>query len=390
MERPRRMPFGYESKNSKEKKEENDIDPFGVDTNDLMNENEGELIQKGGVESWLDDVDNLPLPSRRNNKETNIDTNNIIKHPDRSNSNKNIEQEYEFSKNKIKKLESEIEKIKKGDSYNKNDVLKLINHINSNSLGLGKKIGQGGFSEIYESKWMGIPVAVKVIFDPKITQTLIDEFNNELEKLFILRHPNIIQLYGKVEKEKSQKLTCVMELASNGSMFDYLHKNQKYKNNVLIEFKKKIIKQLMSTIQYIHSRGYVHRDLKTQNMLLDKNLDLKLCDFGLTKKNNELNSGSGQYAGTPCYMAPELFDKKFYDEKIDIFAFGTIVWEIYTQKIPYSNCDVSEIRQKVTKGDELQCSSSVPNEIAELIRKCRKVNPSERPTMEQIQNMSLF
>ena len=146
----------------------------------------------------------------------------------------------------------------------------------------------------------------------------------------------------------------------------------------------------MSTIQYIHSRGYVHRDLKTQNMLLDKNLDLKLCDFGLTKKNNELNSGSGQYAGTPCYMAPELFDKKFYDEKIDIFAFGTIVWEIYTQKIPYSNCDVSEIRQKVTKGDELQCSSSVPNEIAELIRKCRKVNPSERPTMEQIQTMSLF
>ena len=65
---------------------------------------------------------------------------------------------------------------------------------------------------------------------------------------------------------------------------------------------------------------------------------MKLWGFGLTILKNELNSGSGQYTGTLYYIAPELFDRKFYDDKIDVFAFGTVVWEIYTQKIPYFNC----------------------------------------------------
>ena len=60
-----------------------------------------------------------------------------------------------------------------------------------------------------------------------------------------------------------------------------------------------------------------------------------MCDFGLTKLKSELNSGSGKFAGTPCYMAPELFDRKYYDDKTYVFAFGSVLWEIYIQKIPY-------------------------------------------------------
>ena len=139
---------------------------------------------------------------------------------------------------------------------------------------------------------MGIPIAVKVIFDPNINEALMEEFNNEIEKLFILRHPYIIQLYGVTDREKKQKLAVITELAPRGSLFDYLHKNPKTKNNLSLEFKNKITKQLIHTMAYIHSRGYVHRDLKTQNILLDKNLDMKLCDFGLTKLKSELNTGS--------------------------------------------------------------------------------------------------
>jgi serine/threonine protein kinase len=237
---------------------------------------------------------------------------------------------------------------------------------------------------------LGVPVAVKVIFDPKITEELKEEFNNEIEKLFILRHPYIIQLYGITEKDKSQKLAVITELAPKGSLFDYLHKNPKTKNNLSLEFKNKISKQLICTMAYIHSRGFVHRDLKTQNILLDKNLDMKMCDFGLTKLKSELNSGSGQFAGTPCYMAPELFDRKFYDEKVDVFAFGTVLWEIYSQKIPYCNCDSAEIKQKVTKGEELYCSSIIPKQIVNLIHKCRSVKPSDRPSFEQIEKMNII
>ena len=408
MERPRRVPFEFEYKNSrdkeKEREKETDIDPFGITNSEFLNPSEEPNEPKLGENklSWLDDVDDLP--SRRFNNESqktnelnkNEDFHNYHKNMnfhDRNNNNlreKEMKEELELEKIKVNRLQSEVNRLKNiKETINSKNILNFINIISFKSLGLGKKIGQGGFSEIYESQWLGIPVAVKVIFDPKITAELLEEFNNEIEKLFILRHPYIIQLYGITDKEKSQKLAVITELAPKGSLFDYLHKNPKTKNNLSLDFKNKITKQLISTMAYIHSRGYVHRDLKTQNILLDKNLDMKMCDFGLTKLKSELNAGSGQFAGTPCYMAPELFDRKFYDDKVDVFAFGTVLWEIYTQKIPYANCDAMEIKQKVTKGEELYCSSIVPKQIASLIQKCRCVKASDRPSFAEIEKMNV-
>ena len=422
MDRPRRVHHDIDYRVTRdierEKEKNNNLDPFGFNNNDELNpeiENIQEEQKKapGGTASWLEDIDKLNLPSRSfyNPKKTNEELTSKEKDNhihsrdnllfDRNHSSnftnnfreneKDIKEELELEKLKSKRLQSELDKLKaKKDIINSKQILQYVHKISYESLGLGKKIGQGGFSEIFESQWMGIPVAVKVIFDPNINEALLEEFNNEIEKLFILRHPYIIQLYGITDSEKNQKLAVITELAPKGSLFDYLHKNSKTKNNLSLEFKNKITKQLVHTMAYIHSRGYVHRDLKTQNILLDKNLDMKLCDFGLTKLKSELNSGSGQFAGTPCYMAPELFDRKFYDDKVDVFAFGTVVWEIYTQKIPYFNCEALEIKQKVTKGEELICSSIVPKQIASLIEKCRRVKPSERPSFSDIEMMDLF
>ena len=422
MDRPRRVHHDIDYRVTRdierEKEKNNNLDPFGFNNNDELNpeiENIQEEQKKapGGTASWLEDIDKLNLPSRSfyNPKKTNEELNSKEKDNhihsrdnllfDRNHSSnftnnfreneKDIKEELELEKLKSKRLQSELDKLKaKKDIINSKQILQYVHKISYESLGLGKKIGQGGFSEIFESQWMSIPVAVKVIFDPNINEALLEEFNNEIEKLFILRHPYIIQLYGITDSEKNQKLAVITELAPKGSLFDYLHKNSKTKNNLSLEFKNKITKQLVHTMAYIHSRGYVHRDLKTQNILLDKNLDMKLCDFGLTKLKSELNSGSGQFAGTPCYMAPELFDRKFYDDKVDVFAFGTVVWEIYTQKIPYFNCEALEIKQKVTKGEELICSSIVPKQIASLIEKCRRVKPSERPSFSDIEMMDLF
>ena len=411
MDRHRRIPeYEYKTSREKEKEKDNNLDPFGVGEPDFLNpieDNNDHPKPDGGTVSWLEDVDNLHLPSRtfynENKKEEESkkneknDFHNSHKNQnfhDRNSDNlgdKNYQQELELEKIKSNRLQSELNRLKNiKENMNAKSLLNFINKISFNSLGLGKKIGQGGFSEIYESQWLGIPVAVKVIFDPKITPELLEEFNNEIEKLFILRHPYIIQLYGITDKEKSQKLAVIMEFAPKGSLFDYLHKNPKTKNNLSLEFKNKITKQLICTMAYIHSRGFVHRDLKTQNILLDKNLDMKMCDFGLTRLKSELNSGAGQFAGTPCYMAPELFDRKFYDDKVDVFAFGTVLWEIYSQKIPYANCDAMEIKQKVTKGEELYCSSIVPKQIANLIQKCRSVKPSDRPSFEEIEKMNVI
>ena len=405
MDRPRRVPYEYEYKANKEREIKESIDPFGISNPEFLNPEEDALqdnepVIKENKLSWLEDVDDLPSRTFYNEKKQEENSrfqkressdNYNIAHDRNNFREKDAQEELEIEKKKVSKLESELSKLKimKG-SINSKQLLQFVNIIPYSSLGLGKKIGQGGFSEIYESQWLGVPVAVKVIFDPKITEELKEEFNNEIEKLFILRHPYIIQLYGITDKDKSQKLAVITELAPKGSLFDYLHKNPKTKNNLSLEFKNKISKQLICTMAYIHSRGFVHRDLKTQNILLDKNLDMKMCDFGLTKLKSELNSGSGQFAGTPCYMAPELFDRKYYDEKVDVFAFGTVLWEIYSQKIPYCNCDSAEIKQKVTKGEELYCSSIIPKQIVSLIHKCRSVKPADRPSFEQIEKMNII
>ena len=402
MDRPRRVPYEFEYKANKEKES---IDPFGISNPEFLGPEEeaqqdNEPAIKENKLSWLEDIDNVPSRTFYNEKKqeensrpqkSETSDNFHIVHDRNNFRGKDAQEELEIEKKKVSKLESELNKLKnmKGN-INSKQLLQFVNIIPYSSLGLGKKIGQGGFSEIYESQWLGIPVAVKVIFDPKITEALLEEFNNEIEKLFILRHPYIIQLYGITDKEKSQKLAVITELAPKGSLFDYLHKNPKNKNNLSLDFKNKVTKQLICVMAYIHSRGFVHRDLKTQNILLDKNLDIKMCDFGLTKLKSELNSGSGQFAGTPCYMAPELFDRKYYDDKVDVFAFGTVLWEIYTQKIPYANCDAMEIKQKVTKGEELYCSSIVPKQIANLIQKCRSVKASDRPSFEEIEKMNVL
>ena len=334
---------------------------------------------------WLDNDEEI---AQRRIDPNNISTNeNALPKNNESSSTKELEDKLMQEKIKVNRLQNEIENLKHSNkSNNLNSINQYIHEINFNQLKLGKKIGQGGFSEIYETNWFNNPVAIKVIFDPNVNDNLLNEFNNEIEKLFILRHPNIINLYGICPK--NQKLAIVTELAKKGSLFDYIHKSQN--NTIPISFKNKITIQLINTMSYIHECGFVHRDLKTQNILLDDNLNMKLCAFGLTKLKSELNSGSGQYAGTPAYMAPELYGRKFYDEKVDVFAFGTLIWELYSQKIPYLNCDANEIKNKVCKGEKLLCAKNVPKGVADLIDKCRLVDKDKRPNFKDMEKMDLF
>lgn len=91
-----------------------------------------------------------------------------------------------------------------------------------------------------------------------------------------------------------------------------------------------------------------------------------------------------QYAGTPCYMAPELFQKRRYDEKVDVFAFGTLLWELVERKVPYDGCDAGEIRVKVESGEPLRTSYSIDARITQLINECRNVQSGNRPGFAQI------
>lgn len=93
-----------------------------------------------------------------------------------------------------------------------------------------------------------------------------------------------------------------------------------------------------------------------------------------------------QFSGTPAYMAPELFRRQAYDESIDVYAFGTLLWEIISRDIPYDGLDPQDIRDRVLRGDTaLTMGYSFPKKLSDLIEECRSLVPSNRPTFRNIQ-----
>ena len=126
---------------------------------------------------------------------------------------------------------------------------------------------------------------------------------------------------------------------------------------------------LITFHQFLHLCGVVHRDVKPENLMFDASNRLKLCDFGLAaEKIGQFVKTRSNLAGTPRYMAPEAFKNEPCSEKIDIFALGMIIWEMYTGRLPWAGRSFSDVRTCVSNGSERPAiPSSAPPELARLI-----------------------
>ena len=156
-----------------------------------------------------------------------------------------------------------------------------VREITLNDIQLGEKIAQGGFSVIHKGLLNGTPVAIKKIFDPRLTDELLQEIQNEIVMQSILRHPNIAILMGVIPKIPD--IYIVFEHVSQGSLFDLLH--MKKKEEIAMKTRLKIALDTAVVFEYMHALGIVHRDIKSHNVLIDDNMTVKVCDFGLAKFN---------------------------------------------------------------------------------------------------------
>jgi len=135
-----------------------------------------------------------------------------------------------------------------------------------------------------------------------MTDELLAEITNEVRMLSILWHPNIVLLMGV--SSKPPNMAIVFEKVSKGCLFDILHLN---KSDLDVKIRLWIARDVARTFEFLHDSDIVHRDLKSYNILLDESFNVKVCDFGLARFKADLNTGTMQFAGTPTYMAPELF-----------------------------------------------------------------------------------
>jgi len=242
-------------------------------------------------------------------------------------------------------------------------------------------IGKGTFGEVKRGIWRKENVAVKFLKeDMHVQEDILKTFIEECNMLKNLRHPNILLFMGACTKGPSYFI--VTEFCDSGNLFELLHHYSNY--DLTWDERKRIALEIARGMNYLHSfqPPIVHRDLKSMNILLDKNLQVKIADFGSSKF---LDVSMSKQKGTFQWMAPEVIRTNTYTEKADVYSFGIILNEIAMRKPPYYGIDKKEVAKNVaSKNDYRPAIKNCPKEFAELMIKCWDFYPSKRPTFSQI------
>ncbi|GAB2274248.1 CBL-interacting protein kinase 18 [Dionaea muscipula] len=253
---------------------------------------------------------------------------------------------------------------------------------------MGRLLGQGTFAKVYYARSLetGLGVAVKVVDKEKVLRVgLMDQIRREISSMAMVRHPNVVHLY-EVMASKA-KIYFIMEYAKGGELFDRVAKGR-----LKEEVARKYFYQLISAVDFCHSRGVYHRDLKPENLLLDEHDNLKVTDFGLsalaeTKHQDGLLHTT---CGTPAYVAPEVISRKGYDgAKADIWSCGVILFVLLAGYLPFQDSNLMEMYRKIGKA-EYKTPSWFPRDVRRLLAKMLDPNPETRITIAVLKESSWY
>jgi serine/threonine protein kinase len=260
--------------------------------------------------------------------------------------------------------------------------------IDLRSLREVKILGRGVFGVV---KLMmnsdGDLFAMKFFSGKQLTQAALTEsFMREFEALFSLRHPCIIPFYGF---SLVGQCALVMKYMENGSLSDVIErvaagKAPAFWNPTGIGV---MICGIVCGMRFIHSEGFVHRDLKPSNLLIDERGRCRIGDWGSSKFIVQGETRwTGGVVGTVQYAAPELYGYPPYSEKIDVFSFGLILYELVVGR-PVFDPDlwtVEQIMKKVLDGVRADLPQEMSEDVKTLIGRCWAANPSDRPPFDHI------
>lgn len=246
--------------------------------------------------------------------------------------------------------------------------------IDSTQLKCNNKVASGSFGDLYRGTYCGQDVAIKILKPERLNENLQREFQQEVFIMRKVRHKNVVQFIGACTMPPN--LCIVTEFMSGGSVYDYLRKQK-----VLLKMPMllRVAIDASKGMDYLHQNSIIHRDLKAANLLLDENEVVKVADFGVARVQSQSGIMTAE-TGTYRWMAPEIIEHKPYDKKADVFSFGIVLWELLTGKVPYA--DMTPLQAAVgvvQKGLRPTMPRNIPAKLVDLLQRCWKTDPSERP-----------
>ena len=312
---------------------------------------------------------------------------------------KEIEEKTKIKKEREKNLNEKISKKNINNNMNNNNInnlniknsnLKIENLLNEEiqlkelTFPENDYLGTGTFGEVRKAYWRKTLVAVKFLKESyENLEEQVIPFIEEFNLLKSLRHPNILLYIGGCIS--GPKHFLITEYCENGNLFEFLHGEN---NNELNDIERlNFALEIAKGINYLHSFNppILHRDLKSLNILLNANYNIKIADFGWARLKNIHMT---RMRGTFQWMAPEVILKENYTEKADVYSFGIILWELWSRDPPYKGIIAKDVGNMVKKDKNYRpiIPKEVPKEIKELMKLCWDFDPAKRPCFLEIIN----
>lgn len=242
-------------------------------------------------------------------------------------------------------------------------------------------LGQGGMGRVYKAfdKELERMVALKVLQPELVSDpSALQRFKQELLLASRISHKNILRIHDLGEADGVKFISMAFVEGED------LHHLLRTHGRLPVDRAVKIAEQLCEALDAAHSEGVVHRDLKPQNVLMGKNDQVFVVDFGLAKSLEASAAGmtrTGQYLGTPRYMAPEQVEAKPVDSRTDLYALGLILFEMLTGEEPFKGDSTLQImyrRVKEKAPNPKDLNQEIPDYLARIILRCMERDPAKR------------
>jgi len=271
---------------------------------------------------------------------------------------------------------SSISTPKSSDSINLQDsIIDQRDEVGEGELDFGPLIGSGAFAQVHRGWWKK-EVAIKK-FPGIIKQEQLDAFSRESTILRQLNHPCIARFLGLQTELPSMLIVLEMVQGRNIESLAHERGGVPWDPNEI----NSLALQLADAMAYVHSMKVIHRDLKPSNVLVTATGNVKLIDFGLAIKSEGFGLIRAQMvAGTPVYLAPEVLREEPFGEKIDVYAFGIMFWEMHTQTLPWEGMDLPQMIVAVAHRNQRPLiPPHCPFLVAKLIEDMWAPLPDARP-----------